>query len=70
MPKSSTAVTIDIDSDLLEWFKAQGNEYEKRMIVALRIYAQAHKDMGFPSAQAAWLNCSQVEGSLHIFKNN
>jgi uncharacterized protein (DUF4415 family) len=43
MPEKSVAVTIHIAPDLLEWFKAQGSEYEERMIAALRIYAQAHK---------------------------
>jgi len=43
--KEPVAVTIHIDPDLLAWFKAQGSEYERRMIAALRIYVQAHKDM-------------------------
>jgi len=46
MPEKTVPVTIQIDPDLLAWFKAQGSEYEQRMVAALRIYAQAHEDMG------------------------
>jgi uncharacterized protein (DUF4415 family) len=42
MPARLT-VTLTVDSDVLEWFQAQGEEYQKRMNVALRIYAEAHK---------------------------
>jgi len=45
MPKKQVAVTVRIDSDLLAWFEAQGGEYERRMNAALRIYAEAHKDI-------------------------
>ncbi|MDM8525807.1 BrnA antitoxin family protein [Desulfococcaceae bacterium HSG8] len=48
--KKPVPVTIHIDPDLLAWFKSQGSEYEQRMNAALRIYAQAHKDMSFSSA--------------------
>jgi uncharacterized protein (DUF4415 family) len=44
MPEKSVAITIHIAPDLLAWFKAQGNEYEQRMLAALRIYAQAHQE--------------------------
>jgi uncharacterized protein (DUF4415 family) len=37
------SVTLTVDHDVLEWFKAQGEEYPKRMNAALRIYAEAHK---------------------------
>jgi uncharacterized protein (DUF4415 family) len=53
MPEKPVPVTIRIDSDLLAWFKAQGNEYEQRMLAALRIYAQAHKDITFESIKTA-----------------
>jgi len=36
-------VTLTVDHDVLEWFKAQGEEYSLRMNAALRIYAEAHK---------------------------
>lgn len=45
MPNKQVEVTLHLDSDLLAWFQAQGNEYEQRMTAALRIYAEAHKDL-------------------------
>lgn len=38
-------VAVPVDPDLLAWFQAQGSESEGRMIAALRIYAEAHKDV-------------------------
>jgi uncharacterized protein (DUF4415 family) len=43
LPKGMIAVTVHVDPDVLEWFKAQGADYEHRMQAALRIYAEAHK---------------------------
>jgi len=42
-PKPPIVVTIHLDPDVLDWFKAQGSEYERRINAALRIYAEAHK---------------------------
>lgn len=47
------AVTVHIEPDLLEWFQAQDNDYEQRMIAALRIYAEAHKHQIVVAANAA-----------------
>lgn len=45
MPSSSIAtVTIRIDPETLAWFQTQGEDYEKKMAAALRIYAEAHKE--------------------------
>jgi uncharacterized protein (DUF4415 family) len=46
MPKRKVAVTMQVDPDVLDWFKAQGEDYERRMNAALRIYAEAHKQDG------------------------
>ena len=43
MPNRRVAVTVQVDPDVLAWFKAQGEGYEKRMNAALRIYAEAHE---------------------------
>ncbi len=43
LPHKPVAVTVHLDSDLYAWFQAQGDDYEQRMIAALRIYAEAHK---------------------------
>ena len=42
-PPQPPLVAIPIDPDVLEWFKSQGDEYERRMTAALRIYAEAHR---------------------------
>ncbi|MFN6516303.1 MAG: BrnA antitoxin family protein [Nostoc sp. CreGUA01] len=36
-------VLIQVDPDTLAWFQSQGEDYEKKMAAALRIYAEAHK---------------------------
>ena len=41
---STESVMLTIDHDVLEWFKAQGEEeYSRRINAALRIYAEAHR---------------------------
>ncbi|HEX8130899.1 MAG TPA: BrnA antitoxin family protein [Pyrinomonadaceae bacterium] len=37
-------ITINVDADVLEWFRAQGQEFQQRINAALRIYAEAHKE--------------------------
>lgn len=44
MPKERVTVTVEMDPTLLAWFQALGKDYEQRMIAALRIYAEAHKE--------------------------
>jgi uncharacterized protein (DUF4415 family) len=41
-PQHSVAVTVHVDSDILAWFQAQGQQCDPRMNAALRIYAEAH----------------------------
>jgi uncharacterized protein (DUF4415 family) len=43
MPKRRITMTVQVDSEVLDWFKAQGDDYEQRINAALRIYAEAHK---------------------------
>jgi uncharacterized protein (DUF4415 family) len=45
MPKSPMNVVIKVEPEILEWFKAQGDEWERRLTAALRIYVEAHKDL-------------------------
>ena len=40
---ASVSVTVQVDPDVLAWFRAQGEDAERRMTAALRIYAEAHK---------------------------
>jgi uncharacterized protein (DUF4415 family) len=44
MPEKSVSVTLDVDAEVLEWFKAQGEDFRNRINAALRIYAEAHKE--------------------------
>ena len=37
-------VTIAVDRDVLDWFRARGADGERRMAAALRIYAEARRD--------------------------
>jgi uncharacterized protein (DUF4415 family) len=43
MPKQ-VSVTMLVDVDLLDWFKAQGGEYESLINSALRSYVDGHKE--------------------------
>ena len=36
-------LSLRIDEDVIEWFKAQGSGYQSRMNALLRAYMEAHK---------------------------
>ncbi len=42
-PVESLSVLVQVDPSTLAWFQAQGEDYEKKMAAALRIYAEAHR---------------------------
>lgn len=44
VPKGKISVRLDVDADVLEWFKAQGAEFQHRINAALRIYVEAHQE--------------------------
>lgn len=44
LPQGKVPVVISVDADVIEWFKAQGDEYHRLLNAALRIYAEAHKE--------------------------
>jgi uncharacterized protein (DUF4415 family) len=44
LPKKKESVTLDVDADVLDWFKAQGADFPQRINAALKIYADAHKE--------------------------
>jgi uncharacterized protein (DUF4415 family) len=46
MPDRKQPVTLRLDKDVLEWFKAQGRRYQSRMNAVLRSYMQAHRKVG------------------------
>ena len=41
--KTKTQVTLRIDSDVLEWFKSQGQGYQTQINQLLRAYMEAHQ---------------------------
>lgn len=42
-PVEKVKVLVQVDPETLAWFQAQGDDCEKKMAAALRIYAEAHK---------------------------
>lgn len=38
------SITVNVDADVFEWFRAQGEEFQQRINAALRIYPEAHKE--------------------------
>lgn len=41
--KNKAQVTLRIDSDVLEWFKSQGQGYQTHINTLLRAYMEAHR---------------------------
>jgi uncharacterized protein (DUF4415 family) len=46
MPPGKQPVTVRIDRDVLEWFKASGARYQTRMNAVLRSFMEAHRRAG------------------------
>lgn len=44
MPKPTVTITVQVEPEVLAWFKEQGDEWERRAAAALRIYAEAHRE--------------------------
>ncbi len=44
VPPEKTSVHLRLDSDVLEWFRAQGSGHLTRMNAVLRSYYEAHRD--------------------------
>ncbi len=43
LPSKRAEVTLSVDVEVLDWYRAQGEEFQRRIEAALRIYAEAHK---------------------------
>ncbi len=43
MPNDKVKVTVEVEAEVAQWFKAQGEHYQEFLAAALRIYVQAHK---------------------------
>lgn len=41
LPKQKPLISMRVDADVLEWFKAQGPGYQTRMNAVLRLYMDA-----------------------------
>ena len=42
-PQPKVTVTVELDADILEWFKAESEDWEARVQTALRLYVEANK---------------------------
>jgi uncharacterized protein (DUF4415 family) len=45
MPKGKVTVTVSLDKDISDWYQAQGEESKALMSAALKIYAEAHREI-------------------------
>jgi uncharacterized protein (DUF4415 family) len=45
MPKGKVSVLLNVDEETNDWYRAQGDEAKELMTVALKIYAEAHREM-------------------------
>ncbi|WP_207687097.1 BrnA antitoxin family protein [Desulfonema limicola] len=43
-PQSKVKITVELDEDLLQWFKEENDDWESRMQTALRLYVETHKE--------------------------
>lgn len=44
LPSKKISITLEVDSEIFAWFKAQEGDYQRRINAALWIYAQAHQE--------------------------
>ena len=45
MPRGKIAVTVSVEKEVVDWYQAQGEESRALMGVALKIYAEAHREI-------------------------
>ncbi len=43
LSRHTVKVELQLDPKILAWFQSQGQDYERRMLAALRLYAEAHQ---------------------------
>jgi uncharacterized protein (DUF4415 family) len=43
LPAEKKAISLRVDKDVLEWFKARSKGYQTRINAVLRAYMEAHK---------------------------
>jgi uncharacterized protein (DUF4415 family) len=44
LPQPKSSVSLRVDRDVLDWFKAQGKGYQTRMNAVLKAYKEAHQE--------------------------
>jgi uncharacterized protein (DUF4415 family) len=42
-PRTKTQITLRVDSEVLEWFKQQGQGYQTKINLLMRAYMQEHQ---------------------------
>ncbi len=45
MPRDKISVTVSVEKHVVDWYQAQGEESKALMSVALKIYAEAHREI-------------------------
>ncbi|MBC7795701.1 MAG: hypothetical protein H7Z37_02380 [Pyrinomonadaceae bacterium] len=45
MPRGKVAVTVSVEKEIVDWYQAQGEESKALMSAALKIYAEAHREI-------------------------
>ncbi len=45
MPRGKVAVTVSVEKDVSDWYQAQGEDSKALMSAALKIYAEAHREI-------------------------
>lgn len=45
LPRGKVAVTVSVDQDVIDWYQAQGENSRALMSAALKIYAEAHREI-------------------------
>ena len=46
MPQRKVPISLRIDREVVDWFKAHGKRYQSRMNAVLNAYMQAHRKAG------------------------
>jgi uncharacterized protein (DUF4415 family) len=46
LPERKVPISLRMDREVVEWFKARGKRYQSRMNAVLKAYVQAHRKAG------------------------
>jgi len=46
LPQRKVPISLRIDRDVVDWFKAHGDRYQSRMNAVLKAYVHAHRKAG------------------------